>query len=175
MTTLWLRWLHDTVWLYGQTQTFQASLDIKTNSMLRVFLEKLIASKMFINSPFFLEPKIHCSLHKRRLLHTILSPFDTVLIAISYKVPSKVHFNIILSSLCECPSWYSVLKSSVCFLTFICLCIMNIFRSYNQQNATFLDFLFLRMFYMFQAVPPPTIRSKKTVHTASAASGSNGW
>jgi len=53
MTTLWLRWLHDAVWLYGQTQTFEASLNIKTNSMLWVFLEALIASKMFINSPFY--------------------------------------------------------------------------------------------------------------------------
>jgi len=44
---------------------------------------------------------------------------------------------------------------------------MNISPSYNQQDAKFLDFLFLWVLYMFQAVPPPIIRSTKTVHTAS--------
>lgn len=84
MTTLWLRWLHGTVWVYGQTQTFEASLNIKTNSMLRVLLETLLASKMFINSQFLFETKVHCSEHKRPLLHTILSLSDRVLIAKSY-------------------------------------------------------------------------------------------
>jgi len=32
--------------------------------------------------------------------------------------------------------------------------------------ATFLDLLFLQMLYMFQAVPPPIIRSKKLYNTA---------
>ena len=31
--------------------------------------------------------------------------------------------------------------------------------NYNQQEATFLDLLFLQTLYMFQAVPPPIIRS----------------
>jgi hypothetical protein len=83
MTTLWLRWLHDTVWVYGQTQTFEASLSIKTNSMLRAFLETLVASKMFMNSPFLFKPKVHCCVHKSPLLHTISSLLDTVGIAIS--------------------------------------------------------------------------------------------
>jgi len=53
------------------------------------------------------------------------------------------------------------------FLTFIYSCIVNIFPSYDQQDATFLNILFLQMLYVFQAVPPPIIRSTKTVHTAS--------
>jgi hypothetical protein len=129
MTTLWLRWLHDTVWLHGQTQTFDASLNIKTNSMLWFFLETFITSKMFINSPFLFKPNVHCSVHKRTLLRTILSLFDTVRIAISYWALSKVNFSVIRSSVCESPRWYPVFKNSVCiFFTLRVLRVQSISR-----------------------------------------------
>jgi len=36
----------------------------------------------------------------------------------------------------------------------------NIITNYSQQDATFLEiYLFLQTLYMFQAVPPPIIRS----------------
>ena len=57
----------------------------------------------------------------------------------------------------------------------------QIFPSYNQQEATFLDFLLLQMLYMFQAVPPPIIRSTQlyiqlqVLSTSTAASCQRGW
>ena len=42
---------------------------------------------------------------------------------------------------------------------FICPCFANIIPNYNQQDATFLIYLFLQTLYVFQAVPPPIIRS----------------
>ena len=43
---------------------------------------------------------------------------------------------------------------------FICKC--------NQQDATSHKlFIYVKIFYMFKAVPPPIIRSSKTVYTAS--------
>jgi hypothetical protein len=51
-----------------------------------------------------------------------------------------------------------VLKS----LTFTGPYIAIIFPMHNQQDATFLNFVyFYRMLYMFQAVTPPIIRSTK--------------
>ena len=45
-------------------------------------------------------------------------------------------------------------------LTFICPCIANVSLKYNQQEATFsLSIYFYKLLYMFQAVPPPIIRS----------------
>jgi len=38
------------------------------------------------------------------------------------------------------------------FLTFICPCITNIFLSYNQQDATFLDYLFIYLFISTDAL-----------------------
>jgi hypothetical protein len=35
----------------------------------------------------------------------------------------------------------------------------NIIPNYSQQDATFFIYLFLQTLYMFQAVPPPIIRS----------------
>jgi hypothetical protein len=35
----------------------------------------------------------------------------------------------------------------------------NIIPNYNQQDATFLIYLFLQTLYIFQAVPPPIIRN----------------
>jgi hypothetical protein len=47
-------------------------------------------------------------------------------------------------------------------LTFICPCIVNISLKYNQQEATLSwSIYFYKFFYMFQAVPPPIIRSTK--------------
>jgi len=47
-------------------------------------------------------------------------------------------------------------------LTFKCPCIANIFSEYNQQDATFLKFIyFCKTLYMFQAGFPSIIRSIK--------------
>jgi len=52
------------------------------------------------------------------------------------------------------------LKGNV--LTFICPCIASISLKYNQQDTTFSrSIYFYKFFYMFQAVPPPIIRSVK--------------
>jgi len=46
--------------------------------------------------------------------------------------------------------------------------LCNISLKYNQQDATFSrSIYFYKLLCMFQAVPPPIIRSTKTVHTAS--------
>jgi len=48
------------------------------------------------------------------------------------------------------------------FLTFTCPCITSISLKYNQQDATFSrSICFYKLLYMFQAVPPPIIRSAK--------------
>jgi len=47
-------------------------------------------------------------------------------------------------------------------LTFICPYIASISLKYNQQDATFSrSIYFYKLLYMFQAVPPPIIRSTK--------------
>jgi len=47
-------------------------------------------------------------------------------------------------------------------LTFICHCIASISLKYNQQDATLSQSIyFYKLLYMFQAVPPPIIRSTK--------------
>ena len=47
-------------------------------------------------------------------------------------------------------------------LTFTGLCIANIFTEYNQQDATFLKFIyFCKTLYMFQMVFPSITRSTK--------------
>ena len=56
------------------------------------------------------------------------------------------------------------------FLTFICPCIFSISLKYNQQDATFSrSIYFYKLLYIFQAVPPPIIRSTKlyTQHTTT--------
>ena len=53
------------------------------------------------------------------------------------------------------------------FLTYMCPCIASISLKYNQQDATFSRSIYLyKLLYMFQAVPPPIIRSIK-LRTAS--------
>jgi len=48
------------------------------------------------------------------------------------------------------------------FLTFTCPCIASISLKYNQQDATiFRSVYFYKLLYMFQAVPPPIVRSTK--------------
>jgi hypothetical protein len=48
------------------------------------------------------------------------------------------------------------------FFAFICPCIASISLKYNQQDATFSrSIYFYKFLYMFQAVPPPIIRSTK--------------
>jgi len=48
------------------------------------------------------------------------------------------------------------------FLTFICPRIASISLKYNQQDAMFSwSIYFYKLLYMFQAVPPPIIRSTK--------------
>jgi len=48
------------------------------------------------------------------------------------------------------------------FFTFICPFIASISLKYNQQDATFSQSIyFYKLLYMFQAVPPPIIRSTK--------------
>ena len=48
------------------------------------------------------------------------------------------------------------------FLTFICPCIFSVSLKYNQQDATFSRSIhFYKLLYIFQAVPPPIIRSTK--------------
>jgi hypothetical protein len=47
-------------------------------------------------------------------------------------------------------------------LTFICPCNTSISLKYNQQDAMFSRYIyFYKLLYMFQAVPPPIIRSTK--------------
>jgi len=47
-------------------------------------------------------------------------------------------------------------------LTFTCPCIASISLKYNQQDAMFSrSIYFYKLLYMFQAVPPPIIRSTK--------------
>ena len=47
-------------------------------------------------------------------------------------------------------------------LTFICPYIASISLKYNQEDATFSRSIYLyKLLYMFQAVPPPIIRSTK--------------
>ena len=48
------------------------------------------------------------------------------------------------------------------FLTFICPCTASISLKYNLQDATFSrSIYFYKLLYLFQAVPPPIIRSIK--------------
>jgi hypothetical protein len=48
------------------------------------------------------------------------------------------------------------------FFTFICQCIASISLKYNQQDAKFSrSIYFYKLLYMFQAIPPPIIRSTK--------------
>jgi len=47
-------------------------------------------------------------------------------------------------------------------LTFICPCIASISLKYNQQDAKFSrSVYFYKLLYMFQAVPPPVMGSRK--------------
>jgi hypothetical protein len=46
-------------------------------------------------------------------------------------------------------------------LTFTGPCIANVFPKYNRQDATLQSIYFCKLLYMFQAVPPPIIRSSK--------------
>ena len=47
-------------------------------------------------------------------------------------------------------------------LTFICPCVASVSLKYSQQDATFSrSIYFYKFLYMFQAVPPPIIRSTK--------------
>jgi hypothetical protein len=55
-----------------------------------------------------------------------------------------------------------VIISHLRILTFICPNIASIFLKHNQQDATFpRSIYFYKLLYMFQAVPPPIIRSTK--------------
>jgi len=45
-------------------------------------------------------------------------------------------------------------------------CIVNVFLSITNKMQRY-TILLLSMFYVFQAVSPPIIRSSKTVYTAS--------
>ena len=66
---------------------------------------------------------------------------------------------------CWPPMYPACLRNTNClkyFLTFICPCIASISLKYNQKGATFsLSIYFSKLLYMFQAVPPPIIRSTK--------------
>jgi len=44
-------------------------------------------------------------------------------------------------------------------LIFVGPCVIIGFTKYNQQDVTFLNLLVHKTLYMFQAVPPPIIRS----------------
>jgi len=57
---------------------------------------------------------------------------------------------------------FKLIYINVHFLTFICPCIAGASLKYNQQDATFSrSIYFYKLLYMFQAVPPPIIRSTK--------------
>jgi len=57
---------------------------------------------------------------------------------------------------------YYFIKHVMVSLTFMCPCIANISLKYNQQDATLAHSIyFYKLLYMFQAVPPPIIRSTK--------------
>ena len=60
------------------------------------------------------------------------------------------------------PSGYAENPDNWIFLTFICPCIANIFSEYNQQDATFLRFIYsCKTLCMFQTGFPSIIRSSK--------------
>ena len=50
-------------------------------------------------------------------------------------------------------------KKTLKYLTFICPCIAKIIQITTNKMQSFLIYLFLHTLYMFQAVPPPIIRS----------------
>jgi len=55
-----------------------------------------------------------------------------------------------------------IFKKYRIILMFTCPFIASISLKYNEQNATFSrSIYFYKFFYMFQAVPPPIIRSTK--------------
>jgi hypothetical protein len=61
-----------------------------------------------------------------------------------------------------CSTLYKRILMSFIILTFICPCIASISLKYNQKDATFSrSIYFYKLLYMFQAVPPPIIRSTK--------------
>ena len=66
-------------------------------------------------------------------------------------------------------------------LTFLWPCIVSIFTSHNQQDATFLNYLFLQMLYMFQVVPPSSSGAQKlyiqlqVLSTNTAVCCYHGW
>jgi hypothetical protein len=58
--------------------------------------------------------------------------------------------------------WSLRSNRSIPILKFICPCIASISLKYHQQDATFsISVHFYKLLYMFQAVPPPNIRSTK--------------
>ena len=58
-------------------------------------------------------------------------------------------------------------------LAFICPCIASVSLKYNQPDATFSrSIYFYKLIYIFQAVPPPIIRSTK-LYIQPAAAGSS--
>jgi hypothetical protein len=63
----------------------------------------------------------------------------------------------------NCPSARCIRRQiSSTILAFIYPCIASISLKYNQQDATFSrSIYFYKLLYMFQAVPPPIIRSTK--------------
>jgi len=57
------------------------------------------------------------------------------------------------------------IKLTVINLTFICPCIASMSLKYDQRSAKFSrSIYFYKLLCMFQAVPPPIIRSTKQFH-----------
>jgi hypothetical protein len=78
--------------------------------------------------------------------------------------------NFAFSSVCYFAHLISICRNKLtsvqiepyAFVTFVCPCIANISLKYNQQVATLSRYIcFYKLLYMFQAVPPPIIRSTK--------------
>jgi hypothetical protein len=74
-----------------------------------------------------------------------------VSVNVSTKERVKTYFDVQTSVYCK----------SKLILTFICPCIANISLKYNQQDTFSRSIYFYKFSYMFQAVPPPIIRSTK--------------
>jgi len=61
--------------------------------------------------------------------------------------------------MCYLPTPQIMTNESCVFLIFMCPCIASIILITIQQEATILDLFISEILYMFQAVPPPIIRS----------------
>ena len=100
--------------------------------------------------------------------YNLYSPETTAVIDLrSVRLAAHVEFKVVIINmyriLCVIPKGGSPqCRPRRTNLTLICQCITSIPLKYNQKDATFSrSIYFYKLLYMFQAVPPPIIRSTK--------------